>query len=138
MRYWLPVFLWMTLIFLMSTGRFSAEQTSRVVGPLLAFFFPGITPEQLETAHWVVRKGGHVAEYFVLGLLLFRAFRAGSIDRRRLRWAVWAVIVSIAYAASDEFHQSFVATRTPSVIDVGIDTAGAMLAQLFRRMTVKT
>lgn len=79
--------------------------------------------------HALIRKAGHVIEYFVLGLLLFRTFRGGSISSWNWRWSFFAVIVVVLWAASDEFHQSFVSTRTASAVDVGIDTAGGIFAQ---------
>jgi VanZ family protein len=127
-RYWLPALLWMALIALMSTAVFSDEQTSRTISRLLGFFFPVITPKQLAAANFIVRKAAHVTVYFSLCLLLYRAFRAGSTERLQLRWVICAAIVSIACAASDEFHQSFVYNRTPSVVDVMIDTAGVIIA----------
>jgi VanZ family protein len=130
MRYWLPAVFWMGVISLMSTAIFSEQQTSRIIGPFLAFFVPHITPEKAAMIHGVIRKGAHLTEYFILSILLFRALRGDSPKRWQLRWAVCAVVMSCSYAATDEFHQSFVATRTASVVDVGIDTAGAAFAQL--------
>ena len=79
--------------------------------------------------HGLIRKCGHIIEYFILGLLLFRAFRGNSKESRIRYWAFSSIIVVILYAASDEFHQSFVSTRTASVIDVVFDTTGGILAQ---------
>jgi len=79
--------------------------------------------------HTFIRKSGHIIEYFTLGLLLFRAFRGNSIVWWNWRWSAFAVIVVILWAASDEFHQSFVPTRTASVVDVAIDTVGGVFAQ---------
>ena len=81
-------------------------------------------------AHATIRKGAHVAEYFVLGLLLFRAFRVSSTGAWKWRWALLAVMGVVVWALGDEFHQSFVPTRTASMVDVGIDTAGGILAQV--------
>jgi VanZ family protein len=51
------------------------------------------------------------------------------MERHSWRWALSSIIVVAVFAASDEFHQTFVATRTPSIVDVGIDTLGGLLAQ---------
>jgi hypothetical protein len=69
-------------------------------------------------------EGRHVAEYFILGLLFFRAFRGNDPQGWRLRWAVCAVIGVVFYALGDEFHQSWIASRTSSLVDVGIDSMG--------------
>jgi len=96
-----------------------------VVGLLI----PKISSQELSLIHVVIRKAGHVIEYFVLGLLLFRTFRGNSISLWNWRWSFFAVIAVALWAAGDEFHQSFVSTRTASAVDVGIDTAGGILAQ---------
>jgi len=130
LKYWLPVILWMGVIFGASTGTFSSEQTSRFIVPLLHFLFPWLSPQDMDLIHELIRKAGHVTEYFILGLLLFRAFRSGSSQRWRPRWAIYAVIGVIIYAVSDEFHQSFVAARGASLVDVGIDSIGGVLSQI--------
>ncbi len=123
----------------MSTGTFSAENTSLIVEPLLRFLMPSISPEQIQLVHGLIRKSGHVTEYFILGILLFRAFRTDSKELHGLRWALSSLVIVLLYAASDEFHQSFVSTRTASLFDVGFDALGGVLAQaasvlwIFRR-----
>ncbi len=127
-KFWFPVVLWMGVTFLMSTDAFSAQNTSRIIEPILKFFFPSISAHSLQLAHFIVRKMGHITEYFVLALLLFRAFRAGSKEQHSLRWALSSLIVVALFASSDEFHQSFVASRTPSVVDVCIDTFSGLIS----------
>jgi VanZ family protein len=114
----------------MSTGMFSAEHTSRFIVPFLNFFFPGLAPQQVEMIHGMFRKTGHVSEYFLLGLLFFHAFRSNSLQKWRLRWTIYSIIGVVFYAVSDEFHQAFVSSRTASLLDVGIDSAGGLLSQL--------
>ena len=127
---WLPVILWMGVIFWMSTETFSAENTSSVLGKILFVLAPGIPPQAAEWVHLMIRKAAHVTEYFILGLLVFRAFRGGSALSWSYRWAFLAIIVVALFAVSDELHQSFVRARGASVVDVGIDTAGGLLAQV--------
>lgn len=129
LRYWLPVFLWMAFIFWMSTGAFSAQNTSRILEPVIRFLFPDLPAHTLKALHGLVRKFGHVAEYLVLGLLLFRAFCFSSTEPRPLRCALYSLLVVVISAAGDELHQSFVSTRTASVFDVLIDTTGGILGQ---------
>ena len=59
--------------------------------------------------------------YALLALSYLRAFD-GKIDKWKLIW-----LLAILYAASDEFHQSFVAGRGATLMDVGIDSIGAGL-----------
>ena len=139
-RHWLGVAIWMGLIFLMSTDLGSSAHTSRIIEPLLRWLHPGISSAALAWAHLLVRKAGHLSEYAILALLLLRAVRTS----RGLAPGVWswktaglALLVAAGYAATDEFHQSFVAARTASAGDVLIDSLGAlfalMLVFLFRK-----
>jgi VanZ family protein len=128
-QYWFPVFLWIGFIFWMSTGMFSAQNTYLFLEPLLRFFAPSISQKEVVVFHIILRKLAHLTEYFISGLLLFRAFRNGSDKRREWLWAFSSLLVVVIIAASDEFHQSFVLTRTASLIDVSIDITGGFLAQ---------
>lgn len=129
-KYLLPVIFWMCFIFWMSTGTFSSQNTFPLVETILRFLVRNLSSQEVDLIHGWIRKSAHVAEYFILGLLLFRAFRGGSMGSWNWRWTFFAVMVVVLWAASDEFHQSFVPTRTASVVDVVIDTAGGVLAQL--------
>jgi VanZ family protein len=74
----------------------------------------------------VLDKLVHLGVYAVLGALVVRALSGG---RRTVGWphAAAAVLVSSLYGASDEWHQSFVAGRTPDALDVVADALGAAL-----------
>ena len=130
-QYWFPVVLWISFIFWMSTGMFSAENTYSFFAPLLRIIVPSISPKQIIVFHMIMRKLAHVTEYFISGLLLFRAFRNGSDKNREWNWAFFSLLVIVLIAAGDEFHQTFVSNRTASFIDVGIDIFGGFLAQCF-------
>ncbi len=79
----------------------------------------------------VGRKVGHAALY---GLLCWLWARALSTRLPVARATAWALAISVLYAASDEYHQSFVLGRVGSPLDVVIDAAGAVaVAYLFRR-----
>jgi len=129
-KYWLPVAAWMVFIFWMSTETFASEQTSRFIDPVLYYLFPWLSFQDVDFIHRLIRKSGHMVEYFVLGLLLFRAFRADSLQKWRLQWALYVILWVVIFALSDEFHQSFLASRTSSLVDVGIDSAGGILSQI--------
>ncbi len=121
----------MGFIFWMSTGEFSFDNTSLIIGPVLHFLFPSFSEQQIQVIHGFIRKAAHVTEYFVLGLILIRAFCDARVRAWKLRWSAAAVTILAFYAMSDEFHQSFVSTRTASIIDVGIDTIGGIISQVF-------
>jgi len=127
-KYWLPVILWMGLIFEGSTDALSSRHTSGFIGPFLRWFFPGISSEAIRSVQMGIRKGGHVSEYFVLALLLWRARRRPlRNDPRPWSWreAAFAILVAAGYAATDEYHQWFVPSRGASVWDVLLDALGA-------------
>src|SRR4030088_2601415 len=125
-KYWLPVLIWLGVIFVGSSDLMSAEHTSRFIVPFLRWLKPEISPETVALIQFVVRKCAHLSEYAILALLLFRAIYRGT----NLKWSMSILCVNVwiacgLVAAADEFHQSFVASRSGALGDVGIDTVGA-------------
>ncbi len=116
----------MALIFLGSTDVLSAEHTSRFIGPFLRWLDPHLSGAAIEQVQFFVRKAGHVTEYAVLAALLVRAAVNVLWPQKMLGSATAVFLLSAAFAASDEFHQRFVPTRTASPRDVAIDCAGAL------------
>ena len=134
-RFWryAPLLAWMTVIFLASTGALSASKSGSIIAPLLHWFFPNITETAVEVIHSVVRKGGHLSEYAILALLAARAFTGSAHAGLRRRWFAAALGLVVLYSFSDEFHQSFEASRTASVFDCLIDITGGLAALIFYR-----
>jgi len=128
-KYWLPVILVACLIFWMSTEAFSSSHTLSVVRAMIKFLVPGLSYARVDFIHAITRELPHAVEYLILGLLLFRAFRGHLNFLWNWRWFFLASIVVLLWAASDELHQSFVSTRTASIVDVGIDVVGGILGQ---------
>jgi VanZ family protein len=124
---WLPVILWICCIFILSTDTFSSDHTSIIIERFLRSFLPHITARQIDTIHFFVRKTAHLTEYFIMSLLLFHSFRNTLQFQRNWRLVFYSFLIVIFVAAADEFHQSFVMSRTSSVIDIGIDIAGGIL-----------
>jgi VanZ family protein len=94
-------------------------------------FFFSAQPAAAHHAWWVivVRKLGHVTGYALLTGAWWWALR-GIVERPLL----WAVCISLAYACTDEYHQTFVRGREGTPRDVGIDAIGMALAALVIRM----
>ena len=130
LRYWLPVALWAGLIALLSTGEFNSNFTIRVLRAVVTLFVPEVSAATLLQLNAVVRKLAHVTEYFILGLLLWRALRHGAAEAWRARWALGTLAVGLLWAAADETHQLFARGRRGSLGDVGFDTLGVLLALL--------
>jgi VanZ family protein len=130
LKYWLPLLIWIGVIFAGSTDLMSAEHTSRFIVPILSWLKPDIAPATIASIHMVIRKCAHLSEYAVLAFLFWRALR-GSAIRAKMSMLFGTVLLGCAVvAASDEFHQSFVKSRTPSVRDVLLDVAGALIGLL--------
>jgi VanZ family protein len=127
-RYWLPIIIWLALIFIGSTDLMSVEHTSRIIGRFLRWLYPTISLFTILQVHFFLRKLAHVSEYAVLAVLLYRAFVHTALKGRRALSAGLVLLLCAAYAATDEFHQSFVPSRTASLRDVMIDLCGALLA----------
>ena len=128
LKYRLPLLIWLCVIFVGSTDLMSAEQTSRFLVPFLRWLKPDISTGALAQVHFFVRKLGHISEYAILAILLWRALRSGT--NLRIKMSLLFVAVWLAcgiFAAGDEFHQSFVPSRTASLLDVMIDLSGAFI-----------
>ncbi|HEY1663459.1 MAG TPA: VanZ family protein [Verrucomicrobiae bacterium] len=130
--YWLPVLIWMSMIFTASGDSHSYQHSSRFFEPLLHWLFPRMSQPWVETIHECFRKCCHLAEYSIFSLLLWRAFSRPPGDWRAWSWPKvrFVLLIICVYAASDEFHQVFVPTRTARVTDVMIDTTGGSLGLL--------
>jgi VanZ family protein len=123
---WLPALLWAALIFFFSTDLFSSDHTSVVIGSLLGALFPGLSAQDVEFFHAVVRKLGHFTEYFIFTVLLVRALRNDNGGETKSRHLLISIAIASLYAISDEFHQSFVRSRSASAVDVLIDMCGGI------------
>jgi len=102
---WIPAVVIMALIFIASST-------------------PGDEVPEFGAIDLIVKKGGHMTGYALLAIACFLA--AYGDTKKMTRSAIISLCISIVYAASDEYHQSFTPDRFPSVIDVGIDAVGAV------------
>lgn len=118
------------MMFFASTDRGSAAHTQPAVASILRTFFPSLaahmTPEQIGRVDWNLRKLAHVTEYTILGCLLYRALNFGRV-RFHSRNVLGTYLIGVAWAASDEWHQSFVRSRTASGEDVFFDMTGVLI-----------
>ncbi|HOJ58831.1 MAG TPA: VanZ family protein [bacterium] len=105
LRYWLPVLVWMSMIFYLSSQ-------SRL---------------PVEMPYWVpyVDKLAHAAVFGILGFLFIRAWLEGKLEAVNTRVVAFAVLFTALYGITDEIHQMFVPGRSPAVGDVIADALGA-------------
>ena len=133
LKAWIAAILWLIVISIESTAYLSAHNTSRFLFPLLHYLF-GMSLERFEPLHFFLRKCGHVFGYGLLSILLFRAWRetlpALGNPRWTFRWANIAVLGTALVASLDEWHQSFIPSRTGTPRDVLLDTCAAIAAQI--------
>jgi len=140
LKAWIAAILWLIVIAIESTAWLSSHNTSRILYPLLHFLF-GLNYFQFEHWHFYIRKGGHVFGYGLLSFLLFRAWRetlpAVSHARWAFRWANLAVLGTAFVASLDEWHQSFIPSRTGTPRDVLLDTCAGIGAQILVFLWIK-
>ncbi len=139
---------WMLLIFLFShdTGEISTKRSDGIIVSTIEFLLERelTDAEKLKYIDWFVvpvRKGAHLLVYFVLGILMISTLKEFRLVDKRTY--IFAVILCILYAISDEVHQAFVPGRSGGIVDVCIDTVGASLgvwnwAYKFKMKTRKT
>jgi VanZ family protein len=130
---WIAAILWLIVIAIESTAYLSASNTSRILYPLLHFLLR-LDWERFEIWHFYIRKTGHVIGYATLSILLFRAWRATlpamSDTKWTARWSIIAVLGTALVASLDEWHQSFIPSRTGRWQDVVLDSCAGIAAQI--------
>jgi VanZ family protein len=131
-RFWRygPLALWILFISFASTSEFSAGNTSAILRPLLLWVFPNLSESRLAAVHFLTRKAGHFTEYAVLAFFARRAFITSSHAFLQRNWFQLGLLLVVIYGLLDEFHQSFVPSRTASIYDSAIDIAGGLTVLL--------
>lgn len=130
-RFWTfaPVFVWIGVIFFFSSPQGAMTETSRIIGPLINFFFPEMAEVNRQIVHAYVRKTAHFTEYAILAFLAVRMCSA-TIFLAPWRYLLPIILVALI-ATLDEFNQSFIASRTSSVWDVLLDISGGAAMTAF-------
>ena len=123
-----PLVAWACFVLFASSASFSASNTSRIIRPLLLWLFPDISEESLNYVHFLVRKTAHFSEYAVLALLAARAFRTSHREKLRRLWWLAAFALVACVALTDEYHQSFLPSRTGTIYDSLLDMTGGATA----------
>ena len=127
--YWLPAIAWLSLIASTSSDVFSAEHTGHLLNMLLSALHIHMTWQHADLLHFLIRKTAHFTEYLVMSFLWYRAGQSGR-QEWRLSSALLALGVCLALASLDEWHQSFLPSRTGAFRDVVLDFSGALFTQV--------
>ena len=141
---WLPPIIAMIVIACESTPTFSAGNTSSWLRPIFERWFFHVSDSAWDLGHHIFRKSGHFIGYGLVGLTFLRAWLRTFGRRHALSLAAWRWQSSLAgiactflVASADEWHQTFLPSRTGMFSDVLLDTAGAttmiLLVALLRR-----
>ena len=115
-RFLLPVILYLTIIFFLSS-------------------LPGKEIPDVELPYF--DKILHLLEYAVLGFLLMRGLKNSELKFSNTSLIIFAVIFSVLYGLSDEFHQSFVPNRDASLLDVLFDCIGGAVGSIVYTLSLR-
>ena len=113
--YWLPPISLMTIIFFLSSRQ-------------------SISVGKSYEVNFVTFKSMHILEYALMFFLLFRAYYRTFTKKNKSILFFLAIITTLIYAAFDEFHQTFVPTRSGAIRDIGIDSIGILLSFLYTKI----
>lgn len=124
------VVVWAGLIFYLSTSGFGVSFTTWLLSVILGILHVTVSPSTFAILHECFRKLAHLTEYGIFSLLIYASL-LGTVDFEwRARLALRGIVIAAIYSLTDEYHQSFVTGRTPTIVDCGIDTVGASLATM--------
>lgn len=128
LRAWWPAAVWIGIISIESSDMFSSQNTGSVLYALLTRIFGPIDLYDFLIFHHCLRKTGHVVGYGMLALLLLRGWRATLGYSRDLltRASILSWIGTAFVASMDEWHQSFIPSRTGTVRDVLLDSVAGL------------
>lgn len=137
----LLVLLWMMLIFTFSSA--TGEESSGLSDKVIETIALNLTDVEKnskemdsikEKYSFLIRKSAHFFVYFILGVLVINALYTFRVNRYMI---IYASLICIIYAITDEFHQTFVNKRSGQISDVLLDSSASLIANyLFMRLVV--
>ena len=119
---------WAVLVFYLSTERFGSDFSQGLVAQALTLLHISVSPRTFHILDTLLRKIAHMTEYGILAFFVYGSFAEQQPFRWRLRQAIWCIAVVGLYSFTDELHQRYVPGRHASLVDCGIDVAGAVIA----------
>lgn len=138
-KYWFYVLVWLVILIVLSSDYFSYVSTRKLIKSLMLFFNPDVGIRTILKVHEFLRKALHVFNYAILSWLLLCAFLKTFKPIPKWTWktALICVGICICLSATDEWRQSFSSMRTSRVLDIYLDTSGAVLAQVIALIAFK-
>jgi VanZ family protein len=138
-RAWWPAIIWIGIITFESTDYLSAQNTGSMLYDLLTRLFGHINLYDFLYWHHYLRKAGHVVGYAMLGLLLLRGFwmTFGSRSAWIRLLPVLAWLGTAIVATLDEWHQSYIPSRTGTPWDVLLDSTAGLAALALAYITLR-
>ncbi|WP_392486280.1 VanZ family protein [Haloimpatiens sp. FM7315] len=119
------VLIWMIVIFKFSSEPANiSDAKSRFAIDILNTLGLNLNTFIGKSTNYIIRKIGHITEYMILSILLFKAL---SFDFSKKKTLIYTFFLSVLYACSDEFHQTFILGRSGQFTDVLIDSLGILI-----------
>lgn len=128
-------FAWLALIFCLSNenGTQSSSLSNGILMHIANFLKVSDVESFVDTFGFIIRKGAHFSEYFILYILTIECFKEYKINNLVLI----SILFCVLYASFDEFHQLFIDGRCGQVKDVLIDSSGSLFSSLIWHLIKK-
>lgn len=126
---WVLWFLWAVVVlkFSSDTGNTSSGKSGWILTQVLSILQVfGISVNDVELLHTLIRKAAHMFNYLCMGLVGYNALRQ-TFDWTFSRKLVSAFLLAVAFASFDEYFQTFIPGRTGKFTDVIIDSSGTAI-----------
>jgi VanZ family protein len=137
-KVWTPAAIAVAIICVESTDTFSSQNTSSFLRPILQHLIGPLQDSTWNIFHHYLRKTGHFVGYGLVALTFLRAWlhtlnlhAPSSLLAWRLKSTSLAILSTAIVASCDEYHQTFIPSRTGSPYDVLLDTCGATVLCIF-------
>jgi VanZ family protein len=131
---YLPLIIWISGIFYLSSEKGSISNTSRYLEPIFIFLFGAKGKNDFRKYHLYFRKTLHFLGYAVLALLALIPFYSSNFLLLANYYSIFAFLTVLLIACADELKQSFYANRHGSFVDVMIDCAGGLTTIFFFKL----
>ena len=137
LRAWWPAAVWIGVIAVESTDYLSSDNTSSVLYSVLTRLFGEINLYDFLVWHFYLRKAGHFIGYGILCLLMLRGWRATLAVGRVWLVPLLALMATALVASLDEWHQTFIPSRSGTARDVALDSVGGLIFLILAQFWIR-